>query len=55
MEGGDWIKEVSDEIYCSETNGAVLEGWMAPFVKAIGIVGIVACFPAFAKKRNYCR
>ena len=36
MDQGDF-----EEINCSETNGAVLKGRMAPFIRAIGMMGIV--------------
>jgi hypothetical protein len=46
-EGRGLDEKGSEDICCSETNGAVLKGGMAPFVIEIGIV--VRSFP---KKRK---
>jgi hypothetical protein len=44
--GRGWMKEVNEEINCSETNSAVSEEGTAHFVTGIGMVGVVASFLA---------
>ena len=45
MNGGRGLNQGgSEEINCSETNGAVPKGGMAPFVLEIGMIGIVVLF-----------
>jgi hypothetical protein len=40
----DWIKEVSEEIYWSETKRVVNNGGMAFFVTAMGWSGVLYLF-----------
>ena len=45
MNGGRGLDQGDfEEINCSETNGAVLKGRMAPFIRAIGMMGIIASY-----------